>query len=186
MFPDGRIGSEWYSHFAAPRTKPGVVLMQFIFCTDRHPRYVSGSADCRTGLLAGRRKRNQSFMEQILISQWTMVYIEEPCWIWLLWLSEKLNITLVGLSAFFILQAKSRKAQDKGERSHFLTEIKALKKELKQREETAMTAALTRASVVLATNTGARSSLRYFASLGKTDVNHVPCNAASCQDRREA
>ncbi|XP_066854840.1 DNA-binding protein SMUBP-2 isoform X2 [Anser cygnoides] len=53
--------------------------------------------------------------------------------------------------------AKSRKAQDKGERSHFLTEIKALKKELKQREETAMTAALTRASVVLATNTGASS-----------------------------
>ncbi|XP_035395350.1 DNA-binding protein SMUBP-2 isoform X1 [Cygnus atratus] len=53
--------------------------------------------------------------------------------------------------------AKSRKAQDKGERSHFLSEIKALKKELKQREETAMTAALTHASVVLATNTGASS-----------------------------
>uniref|UniRef100_U3I681 DNA-binding protein SMUBP-2 n=1 Tax=Anas platyrhynchos platyrhynchos TaxID=8840 RepID=U3I681_ANAPP len=53
--------------------------------------------------------------------------------------------------------AKTKKAQDKGERSHFLSEIKALKKELKQREETAMTAALTRASVVLATNTGASS-----------------------------
>ncbi|XP_061209581.1 DNA-binding protein SMUBP-2 [Neopsephotus bourkii] len=53
--------------------------------------------------------------------------------------------------------AKSKKAQDKGERSHFLSEIKTLRKELKQREETAMAAALTHASVVLATNTGASS-----------------------------
>ncbi|NXN25212.1 SMBP2 protein, partial [Nycticryphes semicollaris] len=53
--------------------------------------------------------------------------------------------------------AKSKKAQDKGERSHFLSEIKALRKELKEREETAMAAALTHASVVLATNTGASS-----------------------------
>ncbi|NWS72502.1 SMBP2 protein, partial [Crotophaga sulcirostris] len=51
--------------------------------------------------------------------------------------------------------AKTRKAQDKGERSHFLSEIKALRKELRQREETAMAAALTHASVILATNTGA-------------------------------
>lgn len=28
--------------------------------------------------------------------------------------------------------------------------------------------------------------LQYCASFGKTDINHVPCNAASCQDRREA
>ncbi|KFR16665.1 DNA-binding protein SMUBP-2, partial [Opisthocomus hoazin] len=49
------------------------------------------------------------------------------------------------------------KAQDKGERSHFLSEIKALRKELKEREETAMAAAITHASVVLATNTGASS-----------------------------
>ncbi|NXL94262.1 SMBP2 protein, partial [Alectura lathami] len=53
--------------------------------------------------------------------------------------------------------AKTKKAQDKGERSHFLGEIKALRRELKEREETAMTAALTHASVVLATNTGASS-----------------------------
>ncbi|NXV38150.1 SMBP2 protein, partial [Rissa tridactyla] len=53
--------------------------------------------------------------------------------------------------------AKSKKAQDRGERSHFLHEIKALRKELKEREESAMAAALTRASVVLATNTGASS-----------------------------
>ncbi|XP_010164273.1 DNA-binding protein SMUBP-2, partial [Antrostomus carolinensis] len=53
--------------------------------------------------------------------------------------------------------AKTKKAQDKGERSHFLSEIKALRKELKEREETAMAAALTHASVVLATNTGASS-----------------------------
>ncbi|NXK44733.1 SMBP2 protein, partial [Chauna torquata] len=52
---------------------------------------------------------------------------------------------------------KTKKAQEKGERSHFLSEIKALRKELKEREETAMTAALTHASVVLATNTGASS-----------------------------
>ncbi|NXJ67982.1 SMBP2 protein, partial [Rostratula benghalensis] len=51
--------------------------------------------------------------------------------------------------------AKSKKAQDKGERSHFLSEIKALRKELKEREEMAMAAALTHANVVLATNTGA-------------------------------
>ncbi|NXL52024.1 SMBP2 protein, partial [Podilymbus podiceps] len=53
--------------------------------------------------------------------------------------------------------AKTKKAQDKGERSHFLSEIKALRKELKEREETAMAAALTHATVVLATNTGASS-----------------------------
>ncbi|NWW61971.1 SMBP2 protein, partial [Ifrita kowaldi] len=53
--------------------------------------------------------------------------------------------------------AKSKKAQDKGERSHFLGEIKTLRKELKEREEAAMAAALSQASVVLATNTGASS-----------------------------
>ncbi|NXQ24054.1 SMBP2 protein, partial [Alaudala cheleensis] len=53
--------------------------------------------------------------------------------------------------------AKTKKAQDKGERSHFLGEIKSLRKELKEREEAAMTAALSQASVVLATNTGASS-----------------------------
>ncbi|NXC35672.1 SMBP2 protein, partial [Campylorhamphus procurvoides] len=53
--------------------------------------------------------------------------------------------------------AKTKKAQDKGERSHFLSEIKSLRKELKEREETAMASALSHASVVLATNTGASS-----------------------------
>ncbi|NXD28159.1 SMBP2 protein, partial [Spelaeornis formosus] len=53
--------------------------------------------------------------------------------------------------------AKSKKAQDKGERSHFLGEIKTLRKELKEREEAAMAAALSQANVVLATNTGASS-----------------------------
>ncbi|NXD45128.1 SMBP2 protein, partial [Copsychus sechellarum] len=53
--------------------------------------------------------------------------------------------------------AKTKKAQDKGERSHFLGEIKTLRKELKEREEAAMAEALTQASVVLATNTGASS-----------------------------
>ncbi|NWV69578.1 SMBP2 protein, partial [Malurus elegans] len=53
--------------------------------------------------------------------------------------------------------AKTKKAQDKGERSHFLGEIKTLRKELKEREEAAMVAALSQASVVLATNTGASS-----------------------------
>uniref|UniRef100_A0A8D2JA52 DNA-binding protein SMUBP-2 n=1 Tax=Varanus komodoensis TaxID=61221 RepID=A0A8D2JA52_VARKO len=51
--------------------------------------------------------------------------------------------------------AKSRKTQDKGERSHFLNEIKILRKELKEREETAITEILTQAKVILATNTGA-------------------------------
>ncbi|XP_066043262.1 DNA-binding protein SMUBP-2 [Chamaea fasciata] len=53
--------------------------------------------------------------------------------------------------------AKTKKAQDKGERSHFLGEIKTLRKELKEREEAAMAAALSQANVVLATNTGASS-----------------------------
>ncbi|XP_067396552.1 DNA-binding protein SMUBP-2 isoform X1 [Emydura macquarii macquarii] len=52
---------------------------------------------------------------------------------------------------------KTKRTQDKGERSHFRNEIKALRKELKEREETAMTDILTRANVVLATNTGASS-----------------------------
>ncbi|XP_044870039.1 DNA-binding protein SMUBP-2 [Mauremys mutica] len=52
---------------------------------------------------------------------------------------------------------KNKKTQDKGERSHFRNEIKALRKELKEREETAVTEILTRANVVLATNTGASS-----------------------------
>nr|XP_034978617.1 DNA-binding protein SMUBP-2 isoform X2 [Zootoca vivipara] len=52
---------------------------------------------------------------------------------------------------------KTRKAQDKGERSHFLNEIKTLRKELKEREEAAMTEILTKANVILATNTGASS-----------------------------
>ncbi|NXY48735.1 SMBP2 protein, partial [Ceuthmochares aereus] len=53
--------------------------------------------------------------------------------------------------------AKTKKAQDKGERSHYLSEIKVLRKELREREETAMVVALTRASVILSTNTGASS-----------------------------
>lgn len=50
-----------------------------------------------------------------------------------------------------------------------------------------MAAALTHASVVLATNTGARPSfaLHYFTSLAQTHMNRVPCNAASCQGKRE-
>ncbi|NXO72241.1 SMBP2 protein, partial [Phainopepla nitens] len=53
--------------------------------------------------------------------------------------------------------AKTKKAQDKGERSHFLGEIKTLRKELKEREEAAVAAALSQASIILATNTGASS-----------------------------
>ncbi|XP_075784448.1 DNA-binding protein SMUBP-2 [Pelodiscus sinensis] len=52
---------------------------------------------------------------------------------------------------------KTRKTQDKGEKSHFRNEIKALRKELKEREETAMIEILSQANVVLATNTGASS-----------------------------
>ncbi|XP_060119937.1 DNA-binding protein SMUBP-2-like isoform X1 [Heteronotia binoei] len=50
--------------------------------------------------------------------------------------------------------AKTKKTHDKGERSHFLNEIKTLRKELKEREEIAMSEILTRANVILATNTG--------------------------------
>ncbi|XP_078539014.1 DNA-binding protein SMUBP-2 [Lissotriton helveticus] len=51
------------------------------------------------------------------------------------------------------LQAK--KTRDKGERSHLRNEIKTLRKELREREESAMINILTRANVILATNTGA-------------------------------
>ncbi|XP_054826082.1 DNA-binding protein SMUBP-2 [Eublepharis macularius] len=53
--------------------------------------------------------------------------------------------------------AKTKKTKDKKERSHFLNEIKTLRKELKEREEIAMSEILTQANVVLATNTGASS-----------------------------
>ncbi|XP_077177380.1 DNA-binding protein SMUBP-2 isoform X2 [Paroedura picta] len=55
------------------------------------------------------------------------------------------------------LKAKTKKTHDKGERSHFLNEIKTLRKELKEREEIAMSEILRRANVILATNTGASS-----------------------------
>ncbi|XP_069480230.1 DNA-binding protein SMUBP-2 [Ambystoma mexicanum] len=50
---------------------------------------------------------------------------------------------------------QAKKARDKGERSRLRTEIKTLRKELKCREESAMMEILTRAKVILATNTGA-------------------------------
>lgn len=77
---------------------------------------------------------------------------------------------------FSVFQAKTKKAQDKGERSHFLGEIKTLRKELKEREEAAMAAALSHASVVLATNTGVTSSCWCFPSL--CQLNQVLCKAA--------
>ncbi|XP_028334690.1 DNA-binding protein SMUBP-2 isoform X2 [Physeter macrocephalus] len=51
--------------------------------------------------------------------------------------------------------AKSKKTQDKREKSNFRNEIKLLRKELKEREEAAMLESLVAANVVLATNTGA-------------------------------
>ncbi|XP_067849809.1 DNA-binding protein SMUBP-2 isoform X1 [Heptranchias perlo] len=51
--------------------------------------------------------------------------------------------------------AKMKKAQDRGEKVHFRGEIKTLRKELRAREETAIVQILKKATVVLATNTGA-------------------------------
>nr|XP_033784276.1 DNA-binding protein SMUBP-2 [Geotrypetes seraphini] len=50
---------------------------------------------------------------------------------------------------------KIKKTKEKGEKSHYRSEIKVLRKELKEREENAMTEILKHATVVLATNTGA-------------------------------
>uniref|UniRef100_A0A9L0TQ59 Immunoglobulin mu DNA binding protein 2 n=1 Tax=Equus caballus TaxID=9796 RepID=A0A9L0TQ59_HORSE len=50
---------------------------------------------------------------------------------------------------------KNKKIQEKQEKSNFRSEIKLLRKELKEREEAAMLESLTSADVVLATNTGA-------------------------------
>ncbi|XP_069821859.1 DNA-binding protein SMUBP-2 isoform X2 [Dendropsophus ebraccatus] len=51
--------------------------------------------------------------------------------------------------------AKMRKLQNRDEKSGFKTEIRALRKELKEREEAAMIETLKTANVILATNTGA-------------------------------
>ncbi|XP_075044094.1 DNA-binding protein SMUBP-2 [Mixophyes fleayi] len=51
--------------------------------------------------------------------------------------------------------AKMRKLQHRTEKSSFKTEIKALRKELKEREEAAMIETLKGVNVILATNTGA-------------------------------
>lgn len=51
---------------------------------------------------------------------------------------------------------KNKKTQEKKDKSNFRSEIKQLRKELKEREEAAMVESLTAASVVLATNTGER------------------------------
>lgn len=51
--------------------------------------------------------------------------------------------------------AKMKKAQDRGQKVHFRGEIKSLRKELRSREEAATSQILKKASVVLATNTGA-------------------------------
>nr|XP_035929299.1 DNA-binding protein SMUBP-2 isoform X3 [Halichoerus grypus] len=53
--------------------------------------------------------------------------------------------------------AKNRQTQDKREKSSVWSEIKLLRKELKEREEAAMLESLLSAAVVLATNTGASS-----------------------------
>ncbi|MBN3300550.1 SMBP2 protein, partial [Amia calva] len=50
---------------------------------------------------------------------------------------------------------KIKKSHDKGDRSHLRAEIKELRRELKQREEMAITQILKSADIVLATNTGA-------------------------------
>ncbi|XP_072448085.1 DNA-binding protein SMUBP-2-like [Chiloscyllium punctatum] len=51
--------------------------------------------------------------------------------------------------------AKLKKTQERGEKAHFRGEIKTLRKELRTREEAAIVQILKKASVVLATNTGA-------------------------------
>lgn len=56
--------------------------------------YASSNTDCGRGFLAGRGKRNQGFVGLIMMSQCMMVDIEKPCYIQVLWLSEKLNISL--------------------------------------------------------------------------------------------
>ncbi|XP_059831492.1 DNA-binding protein SMUBP-2 isoform X2 [Hypanus sabinus] len=53
------------------------------------------------------------------------------------------------------LKVKMKKAQDRGQKVHFRGEIKTLRKELRAREEAATVQILKKASVVLATNTGA-------------------------------
>ena len=54
-------------------------------------------------------------------------------------------------------QAKVRKSRNLSEKKHLKQEIKSLRGELKLREDKAMTEILTKADVVLATNTSASS-----------------------------
>lgn len=51
-------------------------------------------------------------------------------------------------------QNEMKKTRDKGQRSNLKREIKDLRRELRTREETAITQILKRADVILATNTG--------------------------------
>ncbi len=64
-------------------------------------------------------------------------------------------------------QNEMKKARDKGQRSNLRREIKELRRELRTREETAITQILKRADVILATNTGKKtflsSHLLYYA-----------------------
>lgn len=54
----------------------------------------------------------------------------------------------------FPSQVKSRKAQDKGDKSSSRNELRLLRRELKEREEAAVLESLMATDVVLATNTG--------------------------------
>ena len=55
----------------------------------------------------------------------------------------------------FVHQIKVRKTRNPSEKKHLKQEIKTLREELRQREDKAITEILTRADVVLATNTSA-------------------------------
>lgn len=55
---------------------------------------------------------------------------------------------------FFFFQLGMKKLPDKGERVNFKREIGELRKELRNREATAITQILKSADVVLSTNTG--------------------------------
>ena len=62
---------------------------------------------------------------------------------------------VVCLTFSFPLQTKVGKSKNPSEKKHFKQEIKSLREELRQREDKAITEILTKADVVLATNTSA-------------------------------
>lgn len=138
--------------------------------------------------LAGReREEKPKFYGADSDKPVTMVYVEEPYWIWLLWSSEKLNITLSGLCFFLFYRQKPKRPKTRANGAIFSVRLRHWKRSWSNEKKLPwLQPLLVPVLSLLQIQVQDPLCLQYCASLGKTDTNHVPCNAASGQDRREA